>query len=438
MKIRKPMVTTAPATAHASAHVDALALTHASPQPIVVTRVDGVDTQAGTSTRARAGAGAHAVLHGLQMLSPSTSPSMSTLKAGAVGVLMTLAVLVGAPSAHAQTVPAVAGQKLDVRLPATTGPPVWTQDTLPQNASAFDLSMYHVKNSRTAALGELSTDDVTRVAFDNFLMRLQSASQTNAMGLAVSASQGHPGDRPLTPSQEREVQRAATSLLLELPVAQLAPGVADHLQSVLEQHGLHGRTLATARLKDLGDVSKDLALDWLKQLKGDNASAYYGLVAGAAVALGGTLYLQGTSALDKVGIAPTLKVGLFSDHVHARVRLDVGAHFKDPTITTGVEFVQPLVVDDRTWTATVGVSSVLAGPTLDHLKAQGLTLSGSLSGTTAQGVVINLSASQGLLHQKDFSGALSIGYQPRKDLDVFAFVAKEGGVRTGLGLRLSF
>jgi hypothetical protein len=187
-----------------------------------------------------------------------------------------------------------------------------------------------------------SVDEGTRAAFNVFESRLSQLLQRDAGSIAS-------GLRPLesldslTPAQQKDLQknmqRAFTDLVQNVPIGAFSPGVQNTLQSLLGALG-NNQDLSTTTLKQFGklggDAAGEVAKDFVKDFKNDHPAAFWSLasaVATAAVVVG---YTQGTDALAKLGIKPEVKTRIFDD-VRLKVGVEAGKQFSNPILNVGLD-----------------------------------------------------------------------------------------------------
>ncbi|MHB8877112.1 MAG: hypothetical protein ACYC8T_25735 [Myxococcaceae bacterium] len=168
-------------------------------------------------------------------------------------------------------------------------------------------------------------------AVDRYQAKVEAILHHDAASLARGEAPFRNGDT-LTEAQQKDLQSAATDLLQDIPLGALSPAAAASAQSLLGARGAKV-DLQTTSLREVGklagDVAGDLAKDLAKQLKGASPAAYYGLAGAAAVAVGAVAYAKGSAGLEKLGIKPELKTGLFNNHVDVKVKASFGEKFSD-------------------------------------------------------------------------------------------------------------
>jgi hypothetical protein len=395
-------------------------------------------TGAQTHVAHKAGAGTAAVLHGLNVIDDALAKESGPSKrfmAGLAGAVLGLMLLASwSDPAHADPLkmpePPAAHQ---IVLPPSTGPPLLDLSVPKTTAIGIQLD---------AATKKTVIDSVTRQALDNFTLRLEQALRVDARGLALNAAEGRVPlamGGSLSPDQEREVMRAARTLLRELPVGALAPDLVTHVESFLDKRGVPHGDIATTRVKDLGDVGEALLDKMLSTFRGERPAVFYGLAVGAAGALGAVTYLEGTDTLKSLGIAPEIKTGLFNDALQARLGLQWGKKLTNPEVQLGLQTSQPFTLGTTPLTGTFGVHGVMAGKDFGHLEARGFAVTSSVTGRTVGGIDLAASATYFTQDGRVLT-SVSAGYQPTRDLGVFAFGSHDskGTTAVGLGVQIRF
>lgn len=171
-------------------------------------------------------------------------------------------------------------------------------------------------------------------ALQGFQSKIEEALHHDALSMARGQTPWRNGDS-LSDTQKKALGDAATDFVKEVPLGALAPGVAADVSRALSARGIHVENIEQKSLSEIGKVAGDIAGDKAKELANslkENAPiAYYGLLGGAAVAVGAYGYSKGSGALEKLGIKPEIKTGFFDDAVTARVRAAWEPGFKNPT-----------------------------------------------------------------------------------------------------------
>jgi hypothetical protein len=188
--------------------------------------------------------------------------------------------------------------------------------------------------SAPRSLGSAAVDVQTRAAFDVFSTRMSQILHQDAGSLAAGLAPTQPGSS-LDATQQKDIERAVTDLLKNMPIGAFSPGIQNTLSSALGALGDH-RDLSTMRLGDLGKAGGDAVQVLIKDFKSEHPRAFWSLAgvgAGAAVAVG---YTQGTAALEKLGLKPEFSTGIFKD-TKLHLGVQTGVHFKDPRVDVGLD-----------------------------------------------------------------------------------------------------
>lgn len=199
-----------------------------------------------------------------------------------------------------------------------------------------------VQSGTIAGTQARSVDEGTKAAFDVFESRLSQLLQRDAGSLAS-------GLRPLesldslTPTQQRDLQknmqRAFTDLVQNVPIGAFSPGVQNTLESLLGALG-NNKDLSTTTLKQFGklggDAAGEVAKDLVKDFKNDHPAAFWSLASAGATAAIAVGYTQGTDALAKLGIKPEVKTRIFGD-VKLKVGVEAGKQFSNPVVNVGLD-----------------------------------------------------------------------------------------------------
>lgn len=137
----------------------------------------------------------------------------------------------------------------------------------------------------------------------------------------------------ITPEMRTQLQNNTKDLFLSMPVGVLAPAAKDFLTS----KGFKVGELENTALKDLGPVGGEVAKQLADKVKDASPAAYYGVAAAGAVAVGAYGYTKGSGALEKLGIKPEFKTGLFHDQVNVRAAAQWDARLANPNLTAGAD-----------------------------------------------------------------------------------------------------
>jgi hypothetical protein len=179
------------------------------------------------------------------------------------------------------------------------------------------------------------TDKKLDAVLSTFQTRIEETLHHDAMSMARGQTPWRNGD-PISGEQKSALTDAATDFVKNVPLSALAPGVLTDVERSLSARGIHIDNLADKSLSEVGKVAGDIAGDKAKELanqfKDASPVAFYGLLGGAAVAVGAYGYAKGSGALEKLGIKPELKTGFFNDHVTARVHAAWDPGFKNATL----------------------------------------------------------------------------------------------------------
>jgi hypothetical protein len=423
--------------------------------PLDPTQVDAAKKVTGDTDvkRKTGGTGPASALHGLEVVEKKSS----SWKGGVAAALIGLAAIGGyAQDAKADTVnnavPVVTTQQA---LPYQTGPPSF------QGASLLNTRLDSMRATTTTSPAVAAQ---TQLAFDNLnaaISRIQLAD------LAGFSSQRLPlgADSELSLDAQRQVERALGDFVKQLPVGSLSPSLVDVIRDRMIARGLSTENLEARPLKDLGSIGGDIAKSIVNDFRHEKPAAFYSLAAAGAAALGTWAYLDGSHVLTSVGIKPEVKLKFLNDHVAARAKVEWQAKLSNPTVSVGVTSTFPV----GALTGQVAADVVARGPTFGDLQVNGFRLSSSLQGQLNNGASIGLSSSTvftGNGGVKSVSvagsyvnapwtasaaatyfaqdhrtvGSLSVGYQPRKDVDVFLQGSHDsaGDSRIGVGVRLRF
>jgi len=157
----------------------------------------------------------------------------------------------------------------------------------------------------------------------------------------------------LTPAMRAQLQESTKELFLSMPVGVLAPGAKEYLTS----KGLRVGELDNTPLKDLGKVGGEVAKDLAAKVKDAAPAAYYGVAAAAAVAVGAYGYSKGSAALEKLGIKPEFKTGLFNDQLNIRAAAQWDKKLSNPSLSVGADGRFKV----NSATLTVGGNATVAG-----------------------------------------------------------------------------
>lgn len=305
---------------------------------------------------------------------------------------------------------------------------------------------------RTARVAlEAAPPDLAQKALDSFHARVGALYTPSAAALAKGARPIGPGDE-LTPEQLSQVKAAAVDLLQDLPVSALPDAVANEIRDLLGPKGasIDFNQTSLRQLKGLlGDRAKDVAKEWVDALKAKSPATFYGVAAGAAVALG---YTQGSEGLNRLGIKPEYKMDL-SKHVDLEVAAQFDKGFRNFGAKVGVsahgqigdaKLAGSVRYDTLTGSTVAAGSISLTRPDFSLSASANYDFSsgaGSASVTGKYQVTPNLNLSAGVHH--DFAtgstrGELGATYT-RGNLDFsLSASASDKDARVGAGLTWRF
>lgn len=168
----------------------------------------------------------------------------------------------------------------------------------------------------------------------------------------------------ITPEQQKQLASAGKDLLMEMPIAALSPNATAYAKAYAETRGVDTTNFESKTIKDLKPIAGDLAEKLIGDMKDNSPSAYYGLAAAGAVAVGAYGYSQGSDALKKLGIKPKVDTKLFNDQVTARAEASWGKKLKDPNLTLGADGTFKV---SPTANLRVGASATLGGPSISDV-----------------------------------------------------------------------
>lgn len=208
-------------------------------------------------------------------------------------------------------------------------------------------------------------DSATKAAFDLFNTRVTTILQRDAGSLASGLRPLQSGDS-LTTDQQKNMERAFSDLLQNVPIGAFSPGVQNTLEAALGALGDH-RDLSTTTLKQLGKVGGDAAKHLVDDFRHEHPTAFWSMASAGAAAAVVVGYTQGTDALEKIGIKPEVKTTLF-DGVKLKVGLEAGKHFSDPRVAVGLEGSHTFQGGS---TIKGGVSAEIAGKNLEVIRLDG-------------------------------------------------------------------
>lgn len=258
---------------------------------------------------------------------------------------------------------------------------------------------------------------------DKYQAKVELILHHDAMSLARGESPFREGDT-LSDAQQKELQNAATDLLQDIPLGALSPEIAAKAQSLLGERGKNV-DLQTTSLRDVGkvagNVAGDLAKELAAKLKDSSPAAYYGLAGAAAVAVGALAYTKGSAAIEKLGVKPEFKTGLFNNHVDLKVKASFKEKFTDFNLTGEVGARGNL--NDRT---------TVSGRAAFDLKG----LKSVEAGVAYTQPDFNLSAAGKYdVATRDLTASVAANYQARPNLNLSATAAynfRDGSSTAGL------
>jgi hypothetical protein len=292
----------------------------------------------GTSTK-----GADVAIRSAQGLTtPSNDLFGDKVRRGVAAALVGVSLLGGAQMAQADTLNVQAPQTTSfVAATPATGPPhfdVGATASADSLAGQQRLTDFINGTKKLNASAPVTADARTTAAFDTFNTRLTQILHHDAGSLAAGFRPTQPGEA-VSAAQLEQFNGAVKDLIKELPISTLGDGARAELDKALLLLGSDA-DLTNKRIGDLPSVARDAARAILKDLRADHPAAFWTAataVAGGAIAVG---YTQGTDALEKIGIKPQIRTGVFKNDTS---RLDVGvgvkagAKFSDPQTTINVD-----------------------------------------------------------------------------------------------------
>lgn len=304
------------------------------------------------------------------------------------------------------------------------------------------------------------TDKKLDAVLSTFQSRIEETLHHDAMSMARGQTPWRNGD-PISSEQKSALTDATKDFVKDIPLGALAPGVLSDVERQLSARGIHIDNLADKSLSEVGKVAGDIAGNKAKELVNDfkeaSPVAFYGLLGGAAVAVGAYGYAKGSGALEKLGIKPELKTGFFNDHVTARVHAAWDPGFKNATfggnvrghldVTSRVNVSAEANFDanrfvDLRLASTIKLSNVdrfVLDAGMNH-RGNVTSMSGRYDMLdTDRGLTLSAGASHDFI-TKSTSADVSLRYQPNANLD-FALSGQsdfKGNTQVGVGLRWRF
>jgi hypothetical protein len=313
---------------------------------------------------------------------------------------------------------------------------------------------------RPSSTTQSPLDKKLEATLSTFQSRVEETLHHDALSMARGQSPWRNGD-PISDVQRKALTGAATDFIKDVPLGALAPGVLGDVERSLASRGIHIENLADKSLSEVGKVAGDIAGDKAKELvdtfKDASPVAFYGLLGGAAVAVGAYGYAKGSGALERLGIKPELKTGFFNDHVTARVRAAWDPGFKNATfggsvrghvdVNSRVNVSAEANFDANTF-VDLRLASTVRLSNVDRFALDaGMNHRGDLTSMSARYDLLDadrgLTLSAGASHDfitKSTSADVSLRYQPNANFD-FALSGQsdfKGNHQVGVGVRWRF
>jgi hypothetical protein len=191
-----------------------------------------------------------------------------------------------------------------------------------------------LNNDGTVELGassELTVDDVSQQAYKNFQIRVDQALDRDAVSLANGESPVMPGDS-LTQGQQNRLMDALSDLISDMPLGSLSEKVSGPIISFLDANGVDTENIETMRLDDLGKPGGDALQNLLEDWRDDNPASFWTVAGAAGTAVATYGYLQGSDALEDIGIKPEVSASLFGE-AGIEVEGEWGPKFQDGSVS---------------------------------------------------------------------------------------------------------
>ncbi len=297
-------------------------------------------------------------------------------------------------------------------------------------------------------------------AIDAYTARLEALVLPSAMTFARGAPEKLSGG--LTADQETQFRAATTDFIEHVPLSVFSPEIAARVQKSLEREGVKVPDLQLTQVGQLGSVARriarDLAKDYLSELKRDSPAAYYGLAASAAAAIGYVAWEKGSARLGELGIKPEVHKSFFNSKLEVRVGAEWLAHFEQTKLTATVVGRTPLGKEGRAGSLVASVTGnsrtgfengrldyaftrpALSGAAYVTLNSSGVELVGA-SVTSVPNANLNLTArAEHNLVNGHTTATAEVAWEASKGVEVAASATTDSNhqTRVGVGVKVKF
>jgi hypothetical protein len=186
-----------------------------------------------------------------------------------------------------------------------------------------------------AAKSETPVNAAMREATERYQGKLDYILGHSPKAMAEGRLPFRQGDE-LSPDQQSALQRETKKFAKDMPIGAFSPETVSRIREFAEAHGVDTTNLEGMSINDLGDVAGDIgeniAKDFAGKVKSKNPAVYFGVLGGAAAAIGAYGITQGSEALRKIGIRPQIKTDLFNDRITAKVKAAWDPGLKNPVL----------------------------------------------------------------------------------------------------------